>query len=150
MHLKLTLVIGFGLTALGKRAEARLLPRSAVTSDGPGCFAAVANAGGIHRPFAVGGLKPRELPQFKWGDRATGRPGARPLEDDPGRCVPFAQVKYARYAEHGLAALACRLNRRFGLRTCGACLVVDVARCGPTREKVVRALAEARRAPEAT
>ena len=85
MNLKLTLVSGFRLTALGKRAEARLLPGSAVTSDAPGCFAAVANAGGIHRPIVEGGLKPRELPQFK-----LGRPGARPLRDDPGRCVPFA------------------------------------------------------------
>ena len=56
----------------------------------------------------------------------------------------FHSLKYAKYAEHYLAAFAYRFNRRFDLRTLVARLIVDVARCGPVKEKVVRTHAEAR------
>ena len=56
----------------------------------------------------------------------------------------FHSLKYGKYAEHYLAAFAYRFNRRFDLRTLIARLIVDVARCGPVTETVVRAHAEAR------
>ena len=137
MHLKLNLVSGFTLKAIGKWAKANLMPGSVVTSDGLGCFAAVTQAGCIHMPIVVGDLKPRDLPQFKWvntvlGNLKTTLAGA------------FHSLKYAKYAEHYLAAFAYRFNRRFDLRTLVARLIVDVARCGPVKEKVVRTHAEAR------
>lgn len=137
MHLKLSLVSGFSLTAIGKWAEANLMPGSVVTSDGLGCFAAVTDAGCIHMPVVVGGLKPRDLPQFKWvntvlGNLKTTLAGA------------FHSLNYAKYADRYLAGFAYRFNRRFDLRALVARLIVDVARCGPAKEKVVRAHAEAR------
>ena len=42
-----------------------------------------------------------------------------------------------------LAAFAYRFNRRVDLRTLVARLTVDVERCGPVKEKVIRAHAEA-------
>ena len=65
-HLKLNLVSGFTLKAIGQWAKAHLAPGTLVASDGLGCFAAVADAGCIHRPTVVGALKPRDLPDFKW------------------------------------------------------------------------------------
>ena len=44
-HLKLNLVSGFTLEAIGKWANANLRPQTTVLSDGLGCFAAVADAG---------------------------------------------------------------------------------------------------------
>lgn len=136
MHLKLNLVSGFTLTAIGKWAQANLMPGSVVTSDGLGCFAAVTNAGCIHMPVVVGGLKPRDLPQFKWvntvlGNLKTTLAGA------------FHSLNYGKYADRYLAGFAYRFNRRFDLCALVARLIVDVARCGPAKEKVVRAQAEA-------
>jgi transposase-like protein len=137
MHVKLNLVSGFTLNAIGKWAQANLMPGSVVTSDGLGCFAAVTDAQCIHMPVVVGELKPRDLPQFKWvntvlGNLKTTLAGA------------FHSLKYGKYAEHYLAGFAYRFNRRFDLRTLVARLIVDVARCGPVKETVVRTHAEAR------
>jgi hypothetical protein len=84
----------------------------------------------------VGALKPRDLPQFKWvntvlGNLKTTLAGA------------FHSLKCNKYASHYLAAFAYRFNRRFDLRTLIARLIVDVSRCGPISEKLVRAQAEA-------
>ena len=136
LHLKLNLVSGFTLNAIGKWAKANLVPGTIVTSDGLGCFAAVADAGCVHMPMVVGALKPRDLPEFRWvnpvlGNLKTTLAGA------------FHSLKYRKYASHYLAAFAYRFNRRFDLRDLIARLVVDVARSGPAKEKVVRAHAEA-------
>ena len=137
MHVKLNLVSGFTLNAIGKWAQANLMPGSVVTSDGLGCFAAVADAGCLHMPMVVGNLKPRDLPRFKWVNTVLGN-----LKTS--LAGTFHSLKYGKYAEHYLAAFAYRFNRRFDLRTLIARLIVDVARCGPVTETVVRAHAEAR------
>ena len=136
MHIKLNLVSGFTSTAIGNWAKASLEPGTLVVSDGLGCFAAVTDAGCSHMPLVVGALKPRDLPQFKWvntvlGNLKTTLAGA------------FHSLKYNKYASHYLAAFAYRFNRRFDLRTLIARLIVDVSRCGPIPEKLVRAQAEA-------
>jgi hypothetical protein len=96
----------------------------------------VTEAGCIHTPFVVGSLKPRDLPQFAWvntvlGNLKTTLAGA------------FHSLKYAKYADSYLAAFAYRFNRRFDLRGLVARLIVDVARCLPAKDSVVRAHAEA-------
>ena len=132
------MVSGFTLAAIGKWAKANLTPQTTVLSDGLGCFAAVAvaDAGCMHVPMVVGALKPRDLPQFMWvntvlGNLKTTLAGA------------FHALKYNKYAEHYLAAFSYRFNRRFDLRGLIARLIVDVARCKPIKEEVVRAHAEA-------
>ncbi len=137
MYLKLHLVRGFTLTSIGNWAKANLLPDSEVLSDGLPCFAAVADAGCLHRPMVVGALKPRDLPEFKWvntvlGNLKTTLAGA------------FHALKYSKYAGNYLAAFAYRFNRRFDLRGLVARLIVDVARCKPAKEIVVRTHAETR------
>ena len=135
LYLKLNLVSGFTLTAISKWAKASLMPGSVVTSDGLACFAAVTDAGCLHTPVVVGDRKPRDLPQFKWvntvlGNLKTTLAGA------------FHSLKYRKYAASYLGAFAYRFNRRFDLRDLVARLVVDVARCAPAKERVVRASAE--------
>ena len=137
LYVKLNLVSGFTSKAIGKWAQASLLPGTVVTSDGLGCFAAVADAGCIHLPTVVGDLKPRDLPAFKWvntvlGNLKTTLAGA------------FHALKYRKYADHYLAAFAYRFNRRFDLRGLVAALIVDVVRTNPIRERSVRTHAEPR------
>lgn len=134
--LKLSMVSGFTSDAIGKWAKANLAPGCAVISDGLGCFAAVTTAGCTHQPVVVGGRKPRDLPQFLWvntvlGNLKTTLAGA------------YHSLKYGKYAAHYLAAFAYRFNRRFDLRGLVARLIVDVARCAPVTETVVRQHAEA-------
>ena len=136
MHTKLNLVSGFTWTVIGNWAEASLAPGRLVVSDGLGCFAAVADAGCTHQALVVGHLKPRDLPQFErvntvLGNLKTTLTGA------------FHSWKYSKYASHYLTAFAYRFNHRFDLRTLVARLIVDVSRCGPITEKLVRAQAEA-------
>ena len=78
MHLKLSLVSGFTLEAIGKWAKVNLAPGSRVISDGLGCFAAVASAGCVHMPMVVGAFKPRDLPEFKWVNTVLGNLTTRP------------------------------------------------------------------------
>lgn len=137
MHRKLALVSGFTSQAIGRQAKLNLASGSRVMSDGLGCFAAVAEAGCTHTPFVVGSLKPRDLPQFAWvntvlGNLKTTLAGA------------FHSMKYRKYADNYFAAFAYWFNQRFHLRGLVARLVVDVARCAPAKESVVRAHAEAR------
>jgi hypothetical protein len=67
IRLKLDLVSGFTSDAIAKWANASLLPKAIVTSDGLGCFAAVTDAGCIHMPRVVGALKPRDLTSNRCG-----------------------------------------------------------------------------------
>jgi hypothetical protein len=108
-----------------------------VVSDGLGCFAAVTSAGCLHTPIVVGQRKPRELPEFTWvntvlGNLKTTLSGA------------FHAFKYPKYASSYLAAFAYRFNRRFDLRGLVARLIIDVARCKPRAQRVVRGNAEDR------
>ncbi len=131
LHLKLNLISGFTSQAISEWAKASLEPASIVRSDGLGCFAAVTEAGCVHLPTVVGALKPRDLPDFKWvntvlGNLKTTLAGA------------FHSLDYRKYAEPYLAAFCYRFNRRFDLHGLIARLVVDVARCGPIPELIVR------------
>ena len=87
-------------------------------------------------PIVVGGLKPRDPPEFKWvntvlGNLRTTLTGA------------YHSLKYRKYAADDLAAFAYRFDRRFNLRDLVAGLIVDVARTAPVKERIVRAHAEA-------
>jgi hypothetical protein len=55
----------------------------------------------------------------------------------------YHSLKYRKYAAHYLAAFAYRFNRRFDLHGLVSLLIVDVARCAPAKEQVVRQHAEA-------
>jgi len=137
LYLKLKLVSGFTSKAIGTSAQARLLPGTLVRSDGLGCFASVADAGCIHLPAVVGDLKPRDLPEFNWvktmlGNLKTTLAGT------------FHALRYSKYGEHYLAAIAYRFNRRFDLRSRVARLIVDVVRAKPIKEQCVRTHAETR------
>jgi hypothetical protein len=96
-----------------------LLPKTIVTGDGLGCFAAVTEAGCIHMPRVVGALKPRDLPEFKWintvlGNLKTMMSGA------------FKALKYRKYAQTYLGAFAYRFNRVLlyvGSRMIGSCRI---------------------------
>ena len=137
LYVKLNLVSGFTSQAIAHWAKVNLMPGTRVTSDGLGCFAAVADAGCIHLPTVVGDLKPRDLPEFKWvntvlGNLKTTLAGA------------FHALKYRTYGEHYLAGFAYRFNRRFDLRGLVASLIVDVVRTKPIKEKGVRTHAETR------
>jgi hypothetical protein len=54
----------------------------------------------------------------------------------------YHALKYSKYATHDLSAFAHRFNRCFDLRGLVARLFVDVARCAPVKEVVVRRHAE--------
>ncbi len=130
-HLKLNLVSGFTSQAIAAWAKASLQPETVVRSDGLGCFAAVTEAGCLHVPTVVGALKPRDLPEFKWvntilGNLKTTLAGA------------FHSLDYRKYAEPYLAAFCYRFNRRSDLHGLVARLIVDVARCAPIPETIVR------------
>ena len=137
MYMKLALVSGFTSQAIGNWAKLNLASGSRVMSDGLGCFAAVAEAGCIHTPFVVGSLKPRDLPQFAWVNTVLGNLKTR-------LAGAFHSMNYRKYADNYLAAFAYRFNRRFDLRGLVARLIVDVARCAPAKESIVRTHAEAR------
>ena len=137
LYVELNLVSGFMSQAIAKWAKASLMPGTCVTSDGLGCFAAVADAGCIHLPTVVGDLKLRDLPEFKWvntvlGNLKTTLAGA------------FHALKYRTYREHCLVACAYRFNRRFDLRGLLASLIVDVVRTKPIKEKRIKTHAETR------
>jgi transposase-like protein len=136
LRLKLSQVSGFTSQAIGQWARANLMPGSTVTSDGLACFAAVTQAGCVHTPHVVGALKPRELPDFRWVNTVLGN-----LKTT--LAGTFHSLGYRKYADNYLASFAYRFNRRFDLRGLVARLIVDVARCKPIKEKVIRANAEA-------
>lgn len=131
LYLKLALVSGFTLQAIGKWAKASLAPGARVTSDGLACFAAVTDAGCLHMPMVVGARKPRDLPNFKWINTVLGN-----LKTT--LAGTFHALKYGKYAADYLGAFAYRFNRRFDLRGLVARSVVDVAMCPPITRKTVK------------
>lgn len=131
IRLKLEIVSGFTSDAIAKWAKASLLPKAIVTIDGLGCFAAVTEAGCIHRPRVVNALKPRVLSEYQWINPVlcnlkTMRSGA------------FKALKYRKYAQNYLGAFAYRFNHRFDLRDLIVRLIVDEARTKLTPEKTIR------------
>lgn len=135
LFLKLTPVVSFTSQAISQWAKTHLLPGTVVSSDGLGCFAAVADAGCLHMPIVVGSRKPRELPEFTWvntvlGNLKTSLSGA------------LHAFNFRKYAAPYLAAFAYRFNRRFDLPGLFARLIVDASRCKPRTEQAVRRNAE--------
>lgn len=131
LYLKLALVRGFTLEAVGQWAKQNLTPGTSVMSDALGCFSAVTTAGCLHFPTVVGQRKPRDMPDFKWintvlGNLKTAFAGT------------FHGLNYAKYAAGYLGAFAYRFNRRFDLRGLVARSVVDVARCTPVTRVTVK------------
>ena len=104
-------------------------------SDGLTCFSA--EPAWVH-PHAVRRRQPqtKRSAQFAWVNTVLGN-----FKTTLARA--FHSLKYARYADSYLAALAYRFNRRFDLRGLVARLIVDVTRCSPAKESIVRATAEA-------
>ena len=104
---------------------------TSVLSDGLACFAAVTDVGCTHNVEVVGQRKPRELPQFKWVNTVL----ANAKTMISGAYKAFG---YAKYANRYLGAFCYRFNRRFDLADLVVRLVVDVCRCVPTPERVIR------------
>jgi transposase-like protein len=130
-YLKLAPLAGFTMQAIKQWAATNLQPGSCVSSDGLGCFAAVTEAGCVHKPTVVGQAKPRELPEFQWvntivGNLKTSLSGA------------YKAFKYGKYAAPYLAAFAYRFNRRFNLRDLVVRLIVDTVRCQPRSQRAIR------------
>jgi hypothetical protein len=86
--------------------------------------------------MVLGPLKPRDLPNFLWVNTVLGN-----LKTS--LAGTFHGLKFRKYTQHYLAAIAYRFNRRFDLRGLVARLVVDVARTSPVTERAVRLKTEA-------
>ncbi len=108
-----------GFTAMAKWAQASLLPGTVVTSAGLGGFAAAAETGCILLPTRVSHLKPRDLPEFNWVSTVPSN-----LKTPLAGAVPALKCRTRR--EHGLAAIAYRLDRRSDLRGLVARRIVGV------------------------
>jgi hypothetical protein len=119
------------LPGFTRKAIADLSPGSTVISDGLARFAGVTDAGFTHQPTVVGGRKPKELPLFHWvntvlGNVKTGLSGA------------YHAFGFSEYAEHYLAAITYRFNRRFDLQALPNLLLVAAATCDPRPERWMR------------
>lgn len=128
VHLKLNMISAFTSEATAKWAKASLKPKTVVSSDGLWCFSAVADASCIHVPTVVDTLKPRDVPAFKWvntvlGNLKTMVSGA------------FKALKFRKYAQPYLDAVAYRFNHRFDLRGFIASYIVDVVKTKPVSKK---------------
>ena len=99
MYLKLHLLSGFTSEAIGKWAKANLIPGTKVISDGLACFAAVVDVGCMHAPRVVGGLEPRDLPEFKWVSTV-------PCNIKTTLALAFYALNYGKYGHRYLAAFA--------------------------------------------
>ena len=113
--------------AIGLRARACLALSCAALSAGLACFAAVTDAGCIPQPMIVGDRKPRDFPKFLFVGTLLGN-----LEPKLARAHRL--LKYRNYA----AGIVYRFNQRFDLHGPMARLIVDVARCAPAKERVIR------------
>jgi hypothetical protein len=123
-HLKLDLVSGFASQAIGQWAKARVKPSRVVSSDGLGCFTAVADASCTRIPRAGCTLKPKDLPDLKQidtvlGNQKTTLPGA------------FRALRWKKHRHIYLTALAYRFCRRFDLSGFVASIILDLARSKP-------------------
>lgn len=131
IYTKLMPVAGFSNEAISAWAKQHLAPTATVNSDGLACFAAVTDADCAHVPTFVGKRKPRDLPEFRWintvlANLKTTLAGA------------YHSFKYRKYVGPYLAGFAYRFNRRFDLVGLAARLIVDVARCAPRPQRVIR------------
>ncbi len=131
LRVRLTPVPGFTFKAVATWAKAHLATGSVVFSDGLACFAAVTEAGYMHRPTVMAGRKPREVPEFKWINTVLGN-----LKTSLSGC--YHAFAFQKYAARYLAAFCYRFNRRFDLHALQQRLLVAAAASAPQPLRLIR------------
>ncbi|WPL17630.1 Transposase [Thiorhodovibrio winogradskyi] len=135
-YAKMTPVPGFTRKAISEWAASNLSPGCLVTSDGLACFNGVTDAGCLHNAIVVGGLKPKDLPEFNWINTILGN-----LKTSFGGA--YHAFDFSKYASRYLATFAYRFNRRFHLDTIHNRLLVAAATIGARSELWLRGAEEA-------
>lgn len=130
LRLKVTPVLTLSREAIAHWARANLMLGSDVHSDGLACFAGVTDAGCAHSYIVVASRKPRDLPQFTWGNTILGNLKTK---------INGAHKAF-KYARQYLGAFAYRFSLADLLRNPLSHAALTV----PTRERQIRRGAESR------
>ena len=131
IHIKMNRVSGFTSEAIKTWSKTKIVPGSAVFSDGLGCFRATADAGCEHVAVIMGGRKPKEVPIFQWlntimGNVKTGLSGT------------YHAFNFQKYGNRYLAEIAYRFNRRFNLKGMLQRLLIACIGSRPQPERLLR------------
>jgi transposase-like protein len=131
IHIKMNRVSGFTSEAIKTWTQTKIVPGSAVFSDGLGCFRATADAGCEHVAVIMGGRKPKEVPIFQWlntimGNVKTGLSGT------------YHAFNFQKYGDRYLAEIAYRFNRRFNLKGLLQRLLIACIGSRPQPERLLR------------
>jgi transposase-like protein len=131
IHIKMNRVSGFTSEAIKTWTKTKIVPGSAVFSDGLGCFRATADAGCEHVAVIMGGRKPKEVPIFQWlntimGNVKTGLSGT------------YHAFNFQKYGDRYLAEIAYRFNRRFNLKGMLQRLLIACIGSRPQPERLLR------------
>jgi transposase-like protein len=131
IHIKMNRVSGFTSEAIKTWTQTKIVPGSAVFSDGLGCFRATADAGCEHVAVIMGGRKPKEVPIFQWlntimGNVKTGLSGT------------YHAFNFQKYGDRYLAEIAYRFNRRFNLKGMLQRLLIACIGSRPQPERLLR------------
>ena len=131
IHIKMNRVSGFTSEAIKTWTKTKVVPGSAVFSDGLGCFRATADAGCEHVAEIMGGRKPKEVPILQWlntimGNVKTGLSGT------------YHAFKFQKYGDRYLAEIAYRFNRRFNLKGMLQRLLIACIGSRPQPERLLR------------
>jgi transposase-like protein len=131
IHIKMNRVSGFTSEAIKTWTKNKIVPGSAVFSDGLGCFRATADAGCEHVAVIIGGRKPKEVPIFQWlntimGNVKTGLSGT------------YHAFNFQKYGDRYLAEIAYRFNRRFNLKGMLQRLLIACIGSRPQPERLLR------------
>jgi hypothetical protein len=131
LYAKMTPAPGFTREAIANWAASDLTPGCLVTSDGLACFHGVIDAGCLHHAIVVGGLKPKDLPEFNWINTIL-----RHLKTSFGGA--YHAFDFAKYGARYLGTFAYRFNRRFHLDTIHNRLLIAAATIGARSEQWLR------------
>lgn len=131
IHIKMNRVSGFTSEAIKTWTKTKIVPGSAVFSDGLGCFRATAETGCEHVAVIMGGRKPKEVPIFQWlntimGNVKTGLSGT------------YHAFNFQKYGDRYLAEIAYRFNRRFNLKGMLQRLLIACIGSRPQPERLLR------------
>lgn len=131
IHIKMNRVSGFTSEAIKTWTKTKIVPGSAVFSDGLGCFRATADAGCEHVAVIMGGRKPKDVPIFQWlntimGNVKTGLSGT------------YHAFNFQKYGDRYLAEIAYRFNRRFNLKGMLQRLLIACIGSRPQPERLLR------------
>jgi hypothetical protein len=129
--IKMAPIPGFNCKAIANWAQDDIGPGCLVRSDGLACFAGVTDADCQHLVFIAGGRKPKDLPEFCWGNTILGN-----LKTSLGAADPT--FDFAKYGNRNDGAFAYRYNRRFRLDTITTRLIVAAASTGPRSDTWLR------------